>query len=104
MHAALCCCAAAVGGEESREQTLSEVTRGWMFIFRACRVISQQRRLRACCLHVCLCEWVVRVSLCVTISARVRETWPAVPYIPQGSPRGQCAQREIRAEGIESGQ
>lgn len=68
---------------------------GCLFLER--RVISQQRRLRA--RTFCLCVFVragarVRASLCVTISARDRETWPAVPYIPQGSPRGQCAQRE----------
>lgn len=84
----LLCCCGWWRAEKSREQSLSEVTHGWMFIFRAPNYLTTA--LTVC---VCACPWVC-VSLCVTISARVREMWPAVPYIPQSSPRGQCVQRD----------
>ncbi len=38
--APLCYCAAVVGGVERRAESLSEVTRGWMFIFRAANYLT----------------------------------------------------------------
>lgn len=76
-----------VAEERREEESVSEVTHGWMFIFR---VVNYLTTALVVCVHAC-----------VYISAGVREMWPAVSYIPQSSPRGQRVQTEIRAERME---
>lgn len=52
--APLCYCAAVVGGDERRAESLSEVTHGWMFIFRAANYLTAaltvcvRARVRVC--------------------------------------------------------
>lgn len=73
------------------EKSQSEVTHGWMFIFRVVNYLT-----KALAVPVYVCE------LSVYIYAGVREMWPAVSCIPQSSHRGQRVQggNEITAERL----
>lgn len=63
---------------------LSEVTCGWMFIFRALNYLTTALTLRVCA--------------CVSLSQRESARCGPLFHTYQSSSRGQCVQKEIMAE------
>lgn len=101
----MCYCAAVVGGEQRRAKSrvyLKWHKDGCLFLERW--IISQQLTV---CMFVCVCAracWHEFAWVSVSPSQRESGRCGLLSPTHQSSPRGQCVQREIRAERIESGQ